>query len=81
MFADDTILVQLYEAAITGPLKIEPVLNLPNPINIPGFSSKTIAISFKPPTGLNASAIPIYSGKVTISGTNGDRLGIPYLGE
>jgi subtilisin family serine protease len=39
-----------------------------------------VRVSAAPPKGLNASRIPIYSGYVTLNGTNGDSLSIPYLG-
>lgn len=33
------------------------------------------------PEGLNSSNIPVYSGKVLISGDNGEELGVPYFGK
>jgi subtilisin family serine protease len=36
--------------------------------------------TFTAPEGLNASNIPVYSGKILISGDNGEELGIPYFG-
>jgi hypothetical protein len=54
------------------------------------FSSKSVVVSAgktavvrvsaTPPKGLDASRIPIYSGYVTLNGTNGDSMSIPYLG-
>ncbi|KAH7323272.1 peptidase S8/S53 domain-containing protein [Stachybotrys elegans] len=47
---------------------------------IPAGQSATIQVSATAPEGLNESRIPIYNGYVTINGTNGDALTIPYLG-
>lgn len=38
-------------------------------------------VTFTVPTGLDATKLPVYSGKVLISGSNGEELGIPYFGE
>ncbi|KAJ5629398.1 hypothetical protein N7528_003055 [Penicillium herquei] len=45
----------------------------------PGQST-TVKVLASPPRGLNATRIPIYSGFVTLNGTNGDSFSIPYLG-
>lgn len=37
--------------------------------------------TFKVPEGLNTSSLPVYSGKILISGDNGEELGVPYFGE
>jgi hypothetical protein len=39
-----------------------------------------IEVSASIPEGLDAARIPIYSGYVTLNGTNGDSFSIPYLG-
>lgn len=49
-------------------------------ITIPAGRSADITVVATPPHGLNASAIPVYSGYVTVNGTNGDDLVVPYLG-
>ncbi|RFU78585.1 hypothetical protein TARUN_3628 [Trichoderma arundinaceum] len=49
-------------------------------VTIPAGRSADITVVATPPQGLNASAIPVYSGYVTVNGTNGDGLVIPYLG-
>lgn len=36
--------------------------------------------TFTVPPGLNTPNMPVYSGKVLISGSNGEELGIPYFG-
>jgi hypothetical protein len=40
-------------------------------------------VTFPNPDGLgwNASALPVYSGKVIVSGNNGEQVSIPYLGK
>ncbi|RPB25542.1 subtilisin-like protein [Terfezia boudieri ATCC MYA-4762] len=37
-------------------------------------------VSFTPPQGLNEVLLPVYGGKIVITGDNGERLEIPYLG-
>lgn len=45
----------------------------------PGSTGVVVA-RFAPPQGLDATRIPIYSGYVSINGTNGDTLTLPYGG-
>ncbi|PTB70252.1 subtilisin-like protein [Trichoderma citrinoviride] len=49
-------------------------------ITVPAGKSADITVTATPPQGLNSSAIPVYSGYVTVNGTNGDGLVVPYLG-
>jgi hypothetical protein len=45
----------------------------------PGAEAK-ITISVTPPSGLDAKRLPLYSGFITLDGSNGDKLSLPYLG-
>jgi subtilisin family serine protease len=45
-------------------------------INIPAGQSANVTVEFIPPTGLNATLLPVYSGFITV----GDKLVLPYLG-
>lgn len=45
------------------------------------LTDKYRRITFTAPTGLDATKLPVYSGKVLVSGSNGEELGIPYFGE
>lgn len=47
---------------------------------IPAGGSFDITVTPTPPSGLNETLLPVYSGYITINGTNGDSLFIPYLG-
>ncbi|KAM5343547.1 hypothetical protein ACJ41O_012084 [Fusarium nematophilum] len=42
--------------------------------------TKTAKFSFKYPPGLNGKDLPIYSGVISVSGSNDEVLSIPYLG-
>ncbi|KAI1498699.1 peptidase S8/S53 domain-containing protein [Biscogniauxia marginata] len=42
--------------------------------------SKNVEFTFTAPSGLNATNLPNYSGKILISGSNGEELGVPYFG-
>lgn len=35
---------------------------------------------FAPPKGLNGTAMPLYSGKILVRGSNGEELAVPYMG-
>ncbi|KAI6354340.1 hypothetical protein MCOR25_008663 [Pyricularia grisea] len=63
------------------PIKIVPEVSLPQGkfVLAPGQTRKA-QFNFKAPEGLNASRLPIYSGKVLITGSNGDKLSAPYFG-
>ncbi|KAF2011207.1 subtilisin-like protein [Aaosphaeria arxii CBS 175.79] len=49
-------------------------------ITISAGSEAKISVEFDPPAGLDAEQLPVYSGFIKISGTNGDALSIPYMG-
>lgn len=40
----------------------------------------TFKATFAPPQGLDADLIPVYGGKIVVTGSNGEVLQIPYLG-
>jgi subtilisin family serine protease len=63
------------------PIKITPEVTLPRRSVVlqPG-ETREVQFNFKQPEGLNASRIPVYSGKILISGSNGDELSAPYFG-
>ncbi|KAI0125467.1 subtilase [Xylariales sp. AK1849] len=62
------------------PLKMEPAIVMPGDLVVGPGETETAEFAFSIPTGLNSSNLPIYSGKVLISGNNGEELGIPYFG-
>jgi hypothetical protein len=47
---------------------------------VPQGETVTIQVSASMPLGLNETRIPIYNGYLTLNGTNGDSLSVPYLG-
>jgi hypothetical protein len=49
-------------------------------VAIPAGGSALITVTPTPPTGLEEIRIPIYSGYITINGTNSESLSIPYVG-
>ncbi|KAK0710766.1 subtilisin-like serine protease [Lasiosphaeris hirsuta] len=62
------------------PYAFTPAASLPSPLTIAPGQTKLAKISFEPPKGLSADKLPVYSGKVLLSGSNGDELSIPYTG-
>ena len=81
LLSSESTMVQTYNGFIQQPLPLTAGVDLPPSLHVGGFSSETVTVTFSTPTGGNASEIPVYSGKILISGTNNDKLGIPYLGE
>lgn len=47
---------------------------------IPGGQRKVVTVTGTAPTGLDAKRLPVYSGYVSIDGSDGSRLSLPYLG-
>ncbi|KAI1394404.1 subtilisin-like protein [Hypoxylon trugodes] len=64
-----------------NPVKMTPGVTFPKEefIIAPG-ETKTAEFTFTVPEGLNTSSLPVYSGKVLISGDNREELGVPYFG-
>ncbi|KAL0260198.1 hypothetical protein SLS55_003882 [Diplodia seriata] len=42
--------------------------------------SRNATFTFTLPGGLNATALPVYSGKIVITASNGEQLSVPYFG-
>ncbi|KAJ0108571.1 hypothetical protein J7T55_015005 [Diaporthe amygdali] len=57
-------------------------VSVPTELTLGPGESKTVTVSFPNPDGLgwNSSALPVYSGKVIVSGDNGEQVSVPYLG-
>ncbi|TEA17727.1 Subtilisin DY [Colletotrichum sidae] len=55
---------------------------LPGGFTLKPGESKTVSVNFKNPDSLgwNAAVLPLYSGKIVVSGDNGDELSVPYAG-
>lgn len=49
-------------------------------LSISPGQTAVVKVTATPPKGLDTTRIPIYSGYVTLNGTNGDSFLIPYLG-
>lgn len=43
-------------------------------------TTNSFKVTFTPPYGLNEVQLPVYGGKIVITGSNGERLEVPYLG-
>ncbi|KAI1373384.1 subtilisin-like protein [Hypoxylon crocopeplum] len=48
-------------------------------VTVPAGGEATISVTVTPPA-LDASRLPVYSGFITLNGTNGDSLSLPYNG-
>ncbi|KAF6811570.1 serine endopeptidase (subtilase), partial [Colletotrichum musicola] len=63
------------------PFAIAAVVGLPSgSFKVGPGETKTAKFSFDIPQGLNASRLPIWSGKILISASNGEVLSVPYYG-
>ena len=49
-------------------------------VTVPAGGESVITVTVTPPEGLNATRLPVYSGYITLNGTNGDNLSLPYNG-
>ncbi|ORY70252.1 peptidase S8/S53 domain-containing protein [Pseudomassariella vexata] len=64
-----------------SPVKMAPGVVMPQGEFVVGAGeTKTAEFTFTVPAGLNASNLPVYSGKILASGSNGEELSIPYFG-
>lgn len=52
----------------------------PESLTVGPMSSAVVTLHFRRPASLNESRIPVYSGFVTINGSAGDSLSLPYAG-
>ncbi|KAJ4290416.1 hypothetical protein N0V90_010632 [Kalmusia sp. IMI 367209] len=48
-------------------------------VTVPAGGESVVSVSVVPPA-LDESRLPVYSGYITLNGTNGDSLSLPYLG-
>ncbi|OBR12831.1 Serin endopeptidase [Colletotrichum higginsianum IMI 349063] len=66
-----------------APKSLPVQVSVPRDFTLKPGESKTVSVNFPNPDSLgwNSSALPIYSGKVIVSGNNGEQLSVPYLGK
>ncbi|EKG14415.1 Peptidase S8/S53 subtilisin/kexin/sedolisin [Macrophomina phaseolina MS6] len=63
------------------PIKAVPVVELPTgEFTVAPGETKEATFTFALPTGLNATALPVYSGKILITASSGEQLSVPYFG-
>ncbi|KAI8309743.1 hypothetical protein K4K61_001386 [Colletotrichum sp. SAR11_59] len=76
----DKIVRRLSELA---PRKLEVDVSLPEDFTLKPGEEKAIPLNFKNPESheWDSSVLPLYSGKILISGDNGDELSVPYAGQ
>lgn len=74
----DTPEVKRYDEIVL--VEFDPIVDLPSDLTVEPGQKATVEVTFTAPTGLDATKLPVYSGKVLISGSNGEELGIPYFG-
>ncbi|KAK2017354.1 serine endopeptidase [Colletotrichum eremochloae] len=68
---------------MVAPQKMTPQISFPSgSFTVQPGERKTAQFNFKYPEnqGLDPAKLPLYSGKVLIKGSNGEVLGVPYLG-
>lgn len=49
-------------------------------LTLPAGQRKIVSVKATPPAGLDAKRLPVYSGYITINGSDSSSLSIPYLG-
>ncbi|KAI8173579.1 Minor extracellular protease vpr [Colletotrichum sp. SAR 10_75] len=70
------------EEVLAAPQKMTPQISFPGAVTIQPGETKTTQFNFKYPESqdLDPAKLPLYSGKVLIKGSNGETLGVPYMG-
>ncbi|KAH9903609.1 peptidase S8/S53 domain-containing protein [Xylariomycetidae sp. FL2044] len=64
-----------------APVRITPGVVMPSgEFTVGPGETKTAEFIFTVPEDVNSTNLPVYSGKILISGSNGEELGIPYFG-
>lgn len=51
-----------------------------NSVTVPAGASAKVSFTAVPPASLNSTLLPVYSGYITLNGSNGETLSLPYLG-
>jgi hypothetical protein len=66
-----------------SPKEYVPGVSLPRGFTLQPGASKKVTVNFENPDtlGWNSTALPLYGGKVVVTGSNGEVLSVPYLGE
>ncbi|KAK1997658.1 subtilase [Colletotrichum falcatum] len=64
------------------PRKLAVGVSLPRGFTLKPGESKTVSVNFQNPENLgwNAAGLPLYSGRIVVSGDNGEELSVPYAG-
>lgn len=67
---------------LVSPLNLGPSISFPRAgFTVQPGQTRTAQFNFAPPAGgPPPDTLPVYGGRVVITGTNGDELGVPYLG-
>uniref|UniRef100_A0A0B7KAZ1 Peptidase S8/S53 domain-containing protein n=2 Tax=Bionectria ochroleuca TaxID=29856 RepID=A0A0B7KAZ1_BIOOC len=65
-----------------SPKEYVPGVSLPRGFTLQPGASKKVTVNFENPDtlGWNSTALPLYGGKVVVTGSNGEVLSVPYLG-
>ncbi|KAF6809665.1 serine endopeptidase [Colletotrichum musicola] len=72
-----------FEEVMAAPVKMTPSISFPGgSFTVQPGETKKAQFNFEYPEnqGLDPKQLPLYSGKVLIKGSNGETLGVPYLG-
>ncbi|KAG9251869.1 subtilase [Emericellopsis atlantica] len=64
------------------PTEFEPEISLPRDFTLKPGEKKTVSVNFDNPDklGWNATALPLYSGKILVASSKGEQLSVPYYG-
>ncbi|KAI1637102.1 peptidase S8/S53 domain-containing protein [Biscogniauxia mediterranea] len=52
----------------------------PAQVIVPAADSANVTVTVTPPSGLNSTLLPVYSGYITLKGSSGESLSLPYQG-
>ncbi|KAK1985218.1 subtilase [Colletotrichum cereale] len=77
---DELFVPSMYLYPSISPAKMTPGVVLAQEMTVGAGETKAAEFKFSVPEGVNADKLPVYSGKILISGSNGEELGVPYFG-
>ncbi|KAH8844574.1 hypothetical protein MCOR27_004266 [Pyricularia oryzae] len=68
------------EVMAKGPRHMPAEVSLPESFTLQPGQTRTAQFNFAPPTGLDASVLPLYGGAIDVQSSAGEVLSVPYMG-
>ncbi|OHE91370.1 subtilase [Colletotrichum orchidophilum] len=69
-----------YRGLVPLTTQMAPNVTFPGDFTVGPGETREAIFAFEPPKGGNQTAMPLYSGKILVYGSNGEQLSVPYMG-